>query len=57
MSGVVRAEHLSLLGRLLMVVTSHGAGDYRDWDRIDAWGDGVARVLTALPAPAPRGRP
>lgn len=56
-SGVVRDEHLSLLGRLLMFATSHGAGDYRDWDRIDAWGDGVARVLTALPVPESPGTP
>jgi menaquinone-dependent protoporphyrinogen oxidase len=54
-SGVVRTEHLPLLGRLAMSVLTRGAGDYRDWPRIDAWADGVARVLTTLPRP--RGRP
>ena len=23
-------------------------GDYRDWDRIDAWADGIARDLNRL---------
>jgi menaquinone-dependent protoporphyrinogen oxidase len=54
-SGVIRAEHLPLLGRLVMLVLTRGGGDYRDWDRIDAWTDGIARVLTTLPAARPGG--
>ncbi|MHC1557878.1 flavodoxin domain-containing protein [Actinomycetospora sp. C-140] len=49
LSGVVRDEHLSLLGRLLLRVVARGAGDYRDWDRVDRWADGIARVLRSLP--------
>lgn len=52
-SGVIRFEHLPLLGRLAMLVLTRGAGDYRDWDRIDAWADGIARVLTTLPGTPP----
>lgn len=54
-SGVVRGDDLPLLGRLAMLLLSRGPGDYRDWGRIDAWADGVARVLTTLPAPTGRG--
>ncbi|PVZ06368.1 flavodoxin domain-containing protein [Actinomycetospora cinnamomea] len=50
-SGVIRAEHLPLIGWLAMLLLTRGAGDYRDWDRLDAWADGIARVLTTLPAP------
>ncbi len=25
-------------------------GDYRNWDKIDAWAEGIASVLAALPA-------
>lgn len=53
-SGVIRDDHLPLLGWLVMVALTRGAGDYRDWDRIDTWTDGVARVLTTLPAPTGR---
>jgi len=54
-SGVIRAEHLPLVGRLAMLVLTRGGGDYRDWGRIDAWTDGIARVLTTLPAVPPAG--
>jgi menaquinone-dependent protoporphyrinogen oxidase len=54
-SGVIRDDHLPLLGRVMMLFLTRGAGDYRDWARIDEWSDGVARVLTTLPAPAPAG--
>lgn len=55
LSGVIRDEHLPLLGRLLVRAVARGPGDYRDWDRIDAWVDGVARVLTSLAAPRSAG--
>lgn len=35
-----------------MLAFTRGAGDYRDWARIDEWGDRVARVLATLPIPA-----
>ncbi len=54
-SGVIRAEHLPLVGRLAMLVLTRGGGDYRDWGRIDAWTDGIARVLTTMPAVPPAG--
>lgn len=53
-SGVVHDDHLPLLGRLAMLALTTGPGDYRDWARIDAWADGIARVLTTLPAPPSR---
>lgn len=53
-AGVVRDDHFPLLGRLLVRLTSRGPGDYRDWARIDSWADGIARVLTTLPAATPR---
>lgn len=56
-SGVVRDEHLPLLGRLAMRLVTHGPGDYRDWARIDGWADGVARVLAGLPTPTAARRP
>jgi menaquinone-dependent protoporphyrinogen oxidase len=51
-SGVVRSDHLPLIGRIAMLALTRGPGDYRDWHAIDAWGDGVARVLTTLGPPA-----
>ncbi|GAA4880433.1 flavodoxin domain-containing protein [Actinomycetospora straminea] len=55
-SGVIRDDHLPLFGWLALLALTRGAGDYRDWDRIDAWADGVGRVLTTLPAPTGRRR-
>ncbi|GAA4790654.1 flavodoxin domain-containing protein [Actinomycetospora chlora] len=54
-SGVVRDEHLGLVGRLVMRVVTRGPGDYRDWARIDAWADGIGRVLASLPVVTDRG--
>jgi menaquinone-dependent protoporphyrinogen oxidase len=53
-SGVIRDDHLPMLGRLMMFAFTRGAGDYRDWARIEEWGDGVARVLTSPPPSAGR---
>jgi menaquinone-dependent protoporphyrinogen oxidase len=52
-SGVVRGDHLPPVGRLALRVFTRGAGDYRDWPRIDAWADGIARVLETLRTPSP----
>ena len=49
-TGVIDPAHYPPLSRLVMKVLGVHYGDYRDWDTIDAWAEGIARVLAGLPA-------
>lgn len=44
-SGVVRREHLPRRGRLAFKALGGRYGDFRDWDEIDDWADGIGREL------------
>lgn len=44
-SGVVRSEHLDRKGRVLFRLLGCRYGDFRDWDAVDVWADGIAKTL------------
>ena len=47
-SGVYdRTQNASLFGRLLFKVVAGRYGDFRDWQKIDAWANSIARALVA----------
>ncbi|MFC4907100.1 flavodoxin domain-containing protein [Actinomadura gamaensis] len=48
-SGVFRPEHTSAFGRLLFRAMGSRYGDYRDWARVTAWAEEIARHLTKEP--------
>ncbi|MFI2435889.1 flavodoxin domain-containing protein [Streptomyces sp. NPDC018693] len=50
-SGVVRATHLPLSGRLVFRLFGGRYGDHRDWDALYRWADGIAEELAGA---APR---
>jgi len=46
-SGVFRPEHISFTGRVMFRAMGCRYGDYRDWEAIDEWAQGIARQITA----------
>lgn len=44
-AGRVDPSRLNLLERLAVRVVGSAVGDLRDWNRIDAWADGIASRL------------
>ncbi|HMC07802.1 MAG TPA: flavodoxin domain-containing protein [Actinomycetota bacterium] len=49
-TGVIDPAHYPFLSRLVMKALGVRYGDYRDWDTIDAWAEGIASALAGLPA-------
>jgi len=47
-TGVIDPAHYPFLSRLVMKVLGVRYGDYRDWDRIDAWAVWIAGALAPL---------
>jgi len=47
-SGAVRPDHLSRKGRVAFRALGGRYGDFRNWESIDSWGDGIARRLQTL---------
>jgi menaquinone-dependent protoporphyrinogen oxidase len=48
-AGVIRREQWPFASRLLYHAFGGRLGDNRDWDEIEAWADGIARLLTTGP--------
>jgi len=44
-SGVVRPDQLPAAGKLVFGLMGGRYGDFRDWQAIDRWADGIAREL------------
>lgn len=51
LAGALLPEHLPPLGRAAYRLMGGRYGDFRDWDEIDAWADGIAADLSAAGAP------
>jgi len=47
-TGVINPAHYPFLSRLVMKVLGVRYGDYRDWDKIDAWAEWIAGSLAPL---------
>ena len=46
-SGVIRREDLGGVGRAAVRALGGRFGDFRDWDAVDAWADGIADALVS----------
>jgi menaquinone-dependent protoporphyrinogen oxidase len=49
-AGAVEPDRLSFVGRLFFKVLKGRYGDYRNWQEIDAWAEGIARQLAGAEA-------
>ncbi|MGW7412377.1 flavodoxin domain-containing protein [Streptomyces sp. NPDC054863] len=47
LSGVVARDQFPLSGRLMFRLMGCRYGDYRDWEAIEEWADGIARALAS----------
>jgi len=46
-AGAIKPDQLSILVRLIFRATGGRYGDFRKWDEIDGWADGIANQLAA----------
>lgn len=48
-AGALERDHIPLIGRLIWRAMGGHYGDFRDWEEIDAWAEGIARHLERHP--------
>lgn len=56
-AGKLDRHTLSIAERMVVSVVKAPKGDFRDWEAIDAWAEGIARTLTPTPATVGEVRP